>query len=558
MITICLSARNDNYYSNFVKRLEYSVNFFLYSAGKASYLDKFEFNITDWGSDRFINEDFKIHDESFQNKINFFNLEKSFVKKYSHNCPGGFNHDLATNIASRRSNMKYSLIMPADQFMDKWSIFNLINFLKFEEKENNFAEETMFLIPRKSVNKYFIDKKPSFKMMEYYLDNSSFHTMSYMSDGVHTGGGLGGLLYSNKMLERIDGPMYQGLPSHGWRSPSDKDALERVSNFYRHKDLSINGVTLYKQPYSKQDGRFNRIENSYNRSHGLSHDIYDYKLGEFSNWGLKEENIPKSEKKLHVIDRSDEDILNNFIIKKRIKNSVFSNLFNAAMSKSPMNKTLNYDPFELILKNFLLNNFRIFNLAEIETDTFRFPALIKNHNYLNIFFAYEKDVSIKLNRFRHITSNINHIQKGYFNFANSAKFENIDKCIKNLPEEKFGGLLTINITDNVKKNLDFNLINSNSNKISFIILKNNNIENIEIEKKYENLVTYRNIKLYVNKSINDKEVHDKIKDLTKKFLMINKFYYGIYYFLVILFKLLGKINLTYKNLFKKDNLSENG
>ena len=40
-------------------------------------------------------------------------------------------------------------------------------------------------------------------------------------------------------------------------------------------------------------------------------------------------------------------------------------------------------------------------------------------------------------------------------------------------------------------------------------------------------------------------------------MMMNKFYYAIYYLLVILFKLFGKINLTYKDLFKKDNLSEN-
>ena len=50
LLSILSAVRNDNYYENYLKRLEYTFNYTLRNIEKLNCLDKIELFVVDWGS----------------------------------------------------------------------------------------------------------------------------------------------------------------------------------------------------------------------------------------------------------------------------------------------------------------------------------------------------------------------------------------------------------------------------------------------------------------------------------------------------------------------------
>ncbi len=59
-LSIVVTARNDNYVENFLNRLEFSINYFLYNAEKLKLIKNLEFIVVDWGSKTKISEEFRV------------------------------------------------------------------------------------------------------------------------------------------------------------------------------------------------------------------------------------------------------------------------------------------------------------------------------------------------------------------------------------------------------------------------------------------------------------------------------------------------------------------
>ena len=120
LVSIALCGRNDNYGFAFKRRLVQAVNFTAWSAERIGMLDRLEIIFCDWNSERPMAEEIKLIAPAAA-VTRFIAVPPSIARE--HNFAGTpFHTDIACNVAYRRARGEYVGMMPADNFLTRFSL----------------------------------------------------------------------------------------------------------------------------------------------------------------------------------------------------------------------------------------------------------------------------------------------------------------------------------------------------------------------------------------------------------------------------------------------------
>jgi hypothetical protein len=372
LVSLVITARNDNYTEGFIKRLIYTVNYNLEKIDQINLLNKVEVIIVDWGSKIKISEIFELKNGKYRDKVKFFYAEEEVAKKYGKSSPGNMFQELIMNCGLRRCKGVISIIGTHDVVysLDAWSnIFRIAQNTKFR---NYF-----FWIPKKNINIKFYEKSPSFEDLDNYLRNFFLSKSSADTYSFYSGGGASSLMFYTTLGKKIFG-LSENLPNKGRNSLSDNDIVKKAAVHGEIKDALTSGVMGYKFPHFKNKQNLKSIYSI-------------QKLDEFyfptkivnKNYGLKNIKLKVNyskllRKELHILNSE-----RNFFIKKN-KKLFFESLLSTV--KTYIN-TISF-PINIFNSNILKLNKFIINYIE-STRTFNFFAY--GLNDLNVLAAICKN-----------------------------------------------------------------------------------------------------------------------------------------------------------------------
>ena len=144
LVSIALCGRNDNYGFAFKRRLVQAINFTAWSAERIGMLDRLEIIFTDWNSERPISEDLKLIAPA-ATITRFISVPPEIAKSYNF-ADTPFHTDIACNVAYRRARGEFVGMMPADNFLTRFSLRALFALLGGE-----YGREDLPFDPRRSV-----------------------------------------------------------------------------------------------------------------------------------------------------------------------------------------------------------------------------------------------------------------------------------------------------------------------------------------------------------------------------------------------------------------------
>ena len=527
VLSILFTARNDNYHKDFVNRLEYVINYYIHTLNQLNIKNKVEINITDWGSLVPLHKVIKIYDNKFKNQVNFFFLKKKQADKLSYNIFNSFNHDLAVNIAARRSRGKFLMISPCDQFIFKYSLKNLIIFLEEEYKK---SKNILYLLPRKFIPGNIWEKQPSIENLENFIEMSHFSKIKLESTRIHSGGGLGALIASKKILNTIDGPCYEGLGAFGARSRSDNDLLKRSSYFYSHMDLSSVGVSIMKLPYSIEGQRKFIVNRFYSK------DINDYRFipGNYKNWGLKDFLINKFNPGYNKNINSNNKKNKFFFI---YKNSLLKKSLIRDCIRIGLHSLFNFESINEIFYNLLqteiIKHTKVFNYIRIgDATTFGSSSISKIHSYLSMNIIYKN--RLKSQFWDQLGSYMNYAHDGFYKCFGDDLSNSIKNVIKNNQYKNLESVLSIQDLGKQKEYKKIMKSAMNNNKFSFIFLRNFQEQCLKMKKsKFYIYFRYKNIIILANNNLSslkeNKYIVNRIYIIKKYISLLALIIYSLFF-----------------------------
>ena len=508
LLSILCSARNDNYYSGYVKRLQYIFNYSLENIRVYNFLEDIDFYIVDWGSKKKLSEDIFVANNKFKSKINFIEVDEVFANKYNKFSTSNFFTELAENIGLEAINSEFTLIQPSDHFFSKQSIFNLINFLK--NKNNNL--DKMFLLQRQILPIDFAKKNFSFKFLDYFFENSNFNYKLINSSRIYSAGGMGGFLAKTEIFRNIGGIKNINLVDRGYYSRSDNEILMRSNNMYSYENLSKYGILYNKFPYTKKGLRAKRKINFNYRNDLLSENLSYQSKFPIKSPEYKEE-IFKSYNSFSLFS-----FYKNFLQEKNYKLSFKSklNFFSFFEGKYSIK-----DSNDLCLLNEIVKKLNIYSIFEFEGNTIKnIYALSRVNPYCSFFKIKNKKKNEKtLNDWLKDVSIFNDVNKSYIKILDNGK-KQIELIISELPEQNFLSLIIVNECD--IKNFDnlFKNINLKKSLFSMVIIKkgvNNDsqLNNVNLNKNFLRIGSNKEYNFYINKLINSKKFQNTIINLLR-------------------------------------------
>lgn len=236
LLSICLCARNDDYCGNFRFRFETTLNHFAKNAKELGIIEDVEVVVTDWNSEEKLGHAINLSNEAAQIS-RFICVPPEIAAKY--NPPNySFHSTVSMNVATRRSNGQYLLIMPSDIIYSKASIKNLIDLLR----DNNYGyidvDKTLMLISRKYIHYSFIEREPDLDAINrHLLYNSYILPQDIPLPGL--AGWMGGTLLNRSLFFEYGG-IDEEFGKYGW---SDIELGLRIGQ--QLPSICLNHVGIY-------------------------------------------------------------------------------------------------------------------------------------------------------------------------------------------------------------------------------------------------------------------------------------------------------------------------
>lgn len=527
LVSLVITARNDNYTEGFIRRLIYTVNYNLEKVEQINLLNRLEIIIIDWGSKLKISEIFELKKNKYKNKVKFFYVKEVQAKKYGKGSPGNMFQELIMNCGLRRSNGVINIIGTHDVVysLDGWS--NIFRVAQNQKLKNNF-----FWIPKKNINTKFHQKSPSFKDLDKYLENFFLSKVTADSYSFYSGGGASSLMFSAQIKKKIYG-LSQNLPNKGRNSLSDHEIVKKAAAYVKIKDGLVSGIIGYKFPQSKNK---NNLKNIY-RKQKLNEFYFPTKITN-KNYGLKNLKLDINyakliNKELYILNSK-----KNFFIEK---NKIFffeKFLFAVKTYINTVNFPINiFNSNILKLNKFLIDyiestrtfNVCVYGLRELNI----LAALCKNFSFLNIQLLEnekENNSTIVASKLKKINQYYNQNHKSHYNYIYTKNNSIILNFIKKISIINFSTVVIINSINfsKVFVNKLIYILNKQSNKISLIILKKEKNINYKKINNFRYICELNEYVIYLNRSIakyNYKE--NKIENFLYFIVANISFYLGL-------------------------------
>jgi hypothetical protein len=242
ILSICMSARNDDYSRDFKRRFEQSMNFLAHEAMKAGVLHTVEVLCTDWNSIVPLAEALELSDDASK-MVRFLIIPPSLAGHYNYgNTP--FHTTISANAAIRRAKGCFVAFMPGDILVPEFTIGRLIRLIGKEISAFFDPHKSLMCVPRKLIPENFDDAftwsgltsdeiARSLATMDFCLESS------YISPGAIGGGGM--FVLHRDIIEEL-----QGFDEKlgGWGNSDHYFALEAARK-YPIINLAGMGLVVY-------------------------------------------------------------------------------------------------------------------------------------------------------------------------------------------------------------------------------------------------------------------------------------------------------------------------
>lgn len=249
LLSICMTARNDDYCGNFRYRLNTALNHLAKNAKQLNLLHKMDVLITDWNSDQPLGDALNLSSEAVQ-LCRFIRVPPNMAKPY--NPPQReFNTALSVNVALRRAGGHYLMFMPCDILFPAAGFKNLMDLLEGHAAVSLDVDKTLMLVNRKFIPWEFIGKEPDIETIEKYLAYNSWRLVAPPGiPGLNAH--MGAIIMRRTHWHAIQG-LDESLTKWGW---SDIELGLRVNQRVPSLCLDHFGVHCYEmdsQPQARSE-----------------------------------------------------------------------------------------------------------------------------------------------------------------------------------------------------------------------------------------------------------------------------------------------------------------
>ncbi len=246
LLSICMTARNDNYCGNFIYRLETALNHMAQNAEQLGVLEKFDILITDWNSDQRLGDALHLSSDAVQ-LCRFVSVPPKVAQVY--NPPHReFNTSLSVNVALRRANGRFLMFIPCDILFPMAGFKNLIDLIEGNIATPMNLDQTLMLVSRKFIPWEFIGKEPDMGTLEKYLMYNSWRFVEPPTiPGLNAH--MGAIIMHRNHWHATHG-LDESLMQWGW---SDIELGLRMNQFAPSICLDHFGVQCYEMDSPPQD-----------------------------------------------------------------------------------------------------------------------------------------------------------------------------------------------------------------------------------------------------------------------------------------------------------------
>jgi len=530
-ITIVIPVKDDEYYDNFVKILNFNLDYILKKIFELDLQNIFKILLIDYGSKQPISNYIYISPK-FKKNIKSLYLNHKIFSKINQDKKERMNVSIAHNLGLINTKTEYCFLTHADQLYSKTFFLNLKAFVENKFMSQKKTSNSILYIPRKFLDEKIFTTLPNEQAIDHYFENLNFAVQRWKNDQYYTGGGHSGWFGRTENFIKCNG-MKEDLVISEKKGiiASDTESFARFSQKYQFYDSSNFGIFSFRFPYI-----FSPNRNKYllKRLDPLFVDDPFKK----KRWGLKK----------YVLTNTD------FIYKKFIiKNSYFYKNFKDDHLISFFKKLRIFTKSEYVSEKFtetysyiFLRKIIIELIRRTKTTTY-LEYGFNGYSYLSLIGAYFKginllgsDMTIDLNkkriheRYYKILQFFNKDPLTYrYGMTKLISYYNKNfshKIFDYIPTQENSSIILIADQSGNLKNLVKNLIR-NKQLISIVIIKNN-IKKFTVLKKYYKIISSNyNYTFFINKKILGKDL--------EKFITINgkKFYSAIlYYIATVIFR----------------------
>jgi len=517
LITIVIPARNDNYYDNFSKIINFTINYSLSKIYQLNLENIFEILLIDWSSNKKLNRDIYIP-KKFKK-----NIKVAYVNGNSNNR---FNVSEAQNFGLEIAKTKYCFLAHADQMYSKTFFLNLSSYVNNKYLLKRKTEESILYIPRKFIDENFFSHYLSEKTIDEYFDNLGFINQKWKNDQFFVGGGQSGWFGTKKVLQKFGG-LKEDLILKNKKEiiSADLEFYQRYSQHFKFYDSSNFGIFAYRYPYVFSKNRntkllkrmppikidrplkkilkkrkfiFEKI-NYKNFNNDLK--LPEYNFDQKKIFGLKKYiYFSKNE----IIDNFNEDKKINFIIRNFLVDAMYSQ------------KIIAYMEYGYLGSSIISVIGNIFKGIDILAADFTYK-ISKQKVHQRLY---------RLANYFHISKKVNRYGKTKllsFDRTNQSNF-----IFSYLPQEKYKTIMTINPI-NINLKLFRNFINKNNKFLYCLILKSENKKFDFLNRFFIKKIIYKNTYIYLHKSALDKHKQNtyNIIKTHSKYLNLKYYFYRI-------------------------------
>lgn len=532
-ISIGMTGINDNYQVNFLKRIEFVINYTFYNLEKLDLLESYTINFVDWASSKPINECLKLYSSKYRERINFHYIDKKITESIK---PKNYFNDLfiekAMNVHLGTAEADFCMATPSDCFFNRSSLLNLYNLLSNKYLYNTKLQKAYFLCPRIVINKDFLNRNPTYEQIDRYLERLNIYPGVYHPSKNYIGSGFGAQLASRNLWREIGGND-ETLPPN---SPNDEEIFFRISNYYPTFNLGSHGIFNLKLENTK-GSRFKKIKTfSRNPIMKLNNISKNENLGSIQGIRVKKvENIETKKNLQETLYFND----HTFIKSINKKYSIKEKLDFCMKSYNFEEKYEDFTTTLYIIK--LLKKLDVFYFISFGfSSNLRSSLISQLFNGVDCYLInfLENNSKDLYNTHGGLGRFLSDKKKNYIRFINT-NLKNFDQNIifKDMPSRNFSKIIFVN-------DKDFNLkLDNNNDDIAIIIFNKNNLIPKNIDKNFIKELNLRSITVYKNKNL-----YCEIKYSPDDYKL-----FGDYYFFKF-FSYLIQIYRRFKNFIKKKTL----
>ena len=574
-LNICFPLKNDNYYENFIGRVNYSLEYNCSLIKKLSLEDFINISVVDWNSTNKISKEISIS-KKYYDLVNFYEVDDSISKSESDKrlaeLDSILNEDSiiqdlskekllalsrekdklllnefvyiakANNLILRNSDSDFVFYTSHDMLLSEISLLNLFNLLNFKILNQYELDNCLINIHRFFLPENLFKSTPSIDYLSSWIKRSSFLKTDL---DITTGEGQAGNLASKNFWKKIGG-INEKYVGYG-RSDTDLHSRANMVSDTYFDSFNL-GISLYKMPRGKEIGRLEVFKNI-----AIDWTSFDPFVNN-DDWGMRNHKISKKTLNLSSdnFKISNKKKLIRDVKKKKLIITLFS-IFSVPVSLrlffiNIKEITLYHLVNQLIesknVRNFINvgynNPYGLLFIAKSNQsigikilDNLKKIALSKFNNIKSNLvdisstgMLYYRTHLISLARNKDFCKNIQHL--GYFRVVNKISEHQIINIFSDMSLEKDSNVLLF-LTEEVKE-INFNvikkLLENNSMKIYAIIFygQNLNSENISYFQRID--LKIFNIRIYIKedniKSFNYLKQYTSVSFyLIKKFILTN-------------------------------------